>query len=162
MNIERMLIRDEGSKLSVYWDTEGYPTIGIGHLIIKASVTRDEAIRHLDHQLGCSTQGVISHAQQSMLFGLDLALVHRSIKNQRYHQIYNQLDPVRQAAIQNMVFQLGAVGVAGFKNMWKSLEAKDWEGAKKHALNSRWAKQTPNRAKRVTDVLCDGNFDSYK
>ena len=33
--LSEMLKFDEGSKLTVYWDTEGYPTIGIGHLILK-------------------------------------------------------------------------------------------------------------------------------
>lgn len=34
MTLEEMLIYDEGRVLKVYWDHLGYPTVGIGHLII--------------------------------------------------------------------------------------------------------------------------------
>lgn len=33
LSIEKQLSIDEGKELSIYFDTEGYPTIGIGHLI---------------------------------------------------------------------------------------------------------------------------------
>ena len=46
-----------------------------------------------------------------------------------------------------MVFQLGKTGVSKFRNMWKALAEKNYIGASYEMLDSRWAKQTPNRAK---------------
>lgn len=37
----------------------------------------------------------------------------------------------------------------------------DYQNAADEALDSRWARQTPNRAKRVTDVIRYGDFRSY-
>ena len=63
-----------------------------------------------------------------------------------------------QRAVANMAYNLGVMGVLKFKKMLAALEAGDRELAAKEALDSRWAEQVPNRAKRVTDMIRgDGN-----
>ena len=52
-----------------------------------------------------------------------------------------------------MVFQLGKTGVSKFKNMWKALSEKNYIGASYEMLDSRWAKQTPNRAKAMANLM---------
>ena len=55
-----------------------------------------------------------------------------------------------------MVFQLGKTGVSKFRNMWSALKDETPPNYKKAAaemLDSRWAKQTPNRAKRMSDTM---------
>jgi lysozyme len=52
-----------------------------------------------------------------------------------------------------MVFQLGKTGVSKFRNMWKALAEKNYIGASYEMLDSRWAKQTPNRAKAMADLM---------
>ena len=49
-----------------------------------------------------------------------------------------------------MVFQLGKTGVSKFKNMWKALSALEYSTAASEMLDSRWAKQTPNRAQAMS------------
>jgi lysozyme len=51
-----------------------------------------------------------------------------------------------------MVFQLGETGVSKFKNMWKALEQNppEYTTAAMEMLDSRWAKQTPNRAEAMS------------
>jgi len=162
--LSEMLKFDEGSKLTVYWDTEGYPTIGIGHLILKLK-TKDMGIinRELSSHVGRTiTNGTITNSEQLKLFDSDLLKVRNSMsKYSPLWDVYSGLDDVRKTAIENMVFQMGAKGVNGFPSMLKALRGKDWVGAKKHALDSSWAKQTPNRAKRVTDVLLTGTYKGY-
>ncbi|UYD59259.1 baseplate central spike complex protein [Aeromonas phage avDM6] len=162
--LEKMLKFDEGSKLTVYWDTEGYPTIGIGHLILKLKTKDMGAInRELSSHVGRTVMnGTITDSEQSMLFAKDLDTVRSSMK--RYEDLwgtYVGLDAVRKTALENMVFQMGAKGVNGFPSMLRALRNKDWAGAKKHGLASAWAKQTPNRAKRVTDVIETGTYKGY-
>ena len=48
-----------------------------------------------------------------------------------------------------MIFQLGKTGVSKFKNMWKALSELNYVGASFEMLDSRWAKQTPNRAQEM-------------
>lgn len=161
LSIEKQLEFDEGKKLSVYLDTEGYPTIGIGHLIKRQKMAINQAIPYLDNELGRSTGGRISDSECSMLFGYDLAVVHRSIRHSSFYEAYTKLDPVRQSAIENMVFQMGAQGVAGFRNMWAAIRAQEWALAYGNGKDSRWYRQTKNRAERVLQTLRTGSTAHY-
>lgn len=58
-----------------------------------------------------------------------------------------------QRAIANMAFQMGLGGVLKFQKMLAALQARDYNAARREALDSAWAKQTPQRAKRVTDLF---------
>jgi len=52
-----------------------------------------------------------------------------------------------------MVFQLGPTGVNKFRNMWKCLSEENMVGASFEMLDSRWAKQTPNRANEMANHM---------
>lgn len=162
--IKKMLVKDEGVKNVLYWDHLGYPTIGIGHLILK-EVTKDPVKigAALSQQLGRNVHAsvLLSDADVTYLFNKDLDAVKRGIGASSLGAVYAKLDPVRQAALENMCFQMGVTGVCKFKKMIAALEAKDWKEAKRQGLDSGWAKQTPNRAARVTGVLETGNVDAY-
>ena len=58
MTLYEMLRFDEGEKLQVYKDTEGYWTVGIGHLLTK-NPTKEQAIACLDKELNRVTSGVV-------------------------------------------------------------------------------------------------------
>ena len=60
------------------------------------------------------------------------------------------MDEVAEEIIIEMVFQLGKTGVSKFKNMWKALSGVDYTTAAMEMLDSRWAKQTPNRAEAMS------------
>ena len=42
-----------------------------------------------------------------------------------------------------------------FKNMIKALQNRDYKQASIEMLDSRWAKQTPNRAKELSDAMAN-------
>ncbi len=67
----------------------------------------------------------------------------------------------RRAALVNMVFQLGLTGVLKFRKMIQYLKVGNYEAAADEGLDSKWARQTPNRARRVTEVIRTGTFSSY-
>jgi lysozyme len=50
-----------------------------------------------------------------------------------------------------MIFQLGGNGVSKFRKMWQALQQDppDYAEASAQMLDSRWAKQTPNRAQEM-------------
>ncbi len=54
-----------------------------------------------------------------------------------------------------MVFQLGGNGVSKFPKMWQALQQDppDYAEASVQMLDSRWAKQTPNRAQEMADHM---------
>lgn len=131
------LKQEEGLKLVAYQDHLGFWTIGYGRLI--------------DERKG----GGISEAEAEYLLRNDVAKVTSALAAQCQGWV-DMPDNIRRATA-NMAFQLGINGVLAFKKMWAALRSKDWDEAAKHALDSKWAKQTPNRAKRVADLIRKGD-----
>ncbi|MGL4521477.1 MAG: glycoside hydrolase family protein [Bacilli bacterium] len=164
MTIEEMLRRDEGVRVSVYWDHLGYPTIGIGHLILfKKTKNSAEINKALSEQIGRKvTDGRITDQEVSVLFAKDVAKVKSDIvRNAKVGPVYATLDDCRKMAIENMSFQMGVGGVAKFNQMLIALARKEWAAAQRAMLDSTWAKQTPGRANRVSKIILNGNLASY-
>ena len=55
--------------------------------------------------------------------------------------------------IVEMVFQLGMSGVSKFKKMRTALENQDYAEASAQMLDSKWAKQTKNRAEHLAEIM---------
>ncbi|MEI9815999.1 glycoside hydrolase family protein [Enterobacter hormaechei] len=161
MNITDMIIYDEGEKLTIYKDTEGYWTIGVGHLLTK-SPSKDEAIRQLDKLVGTGHYGYINKQESRKILEIDINQTIKQIGRTELINVYTSLDIIRRTALVDMCFQLGVQGVLQFKKMIQHLNAREYEKAADEALNSKWARQTPNRAKRVTDVIRYGDYRGYK
>nr|6ZX9_C Chain C, Vpr protein fused to T4 lysozyme [synthetic construct] len=161
-NIFEMLRIDHGLRLKIYKDTEGYYTIGIGHLLTK-SPSLNAAKSELDKAIGRNTNGVITKDEAEKLFNQDVdAAVRGILRNAKLKPVYDSLDAVRRAALINMVFQMGETGVAGFTNSLRMLQQKRWDEAAVNLAKSRWYNQTPNRAKRVITTFRTGTWDAYK
>ena len=127
---------DEGFRAKPYRDTEGKLTIGYGTLI-EDGITMEEADWLLRHRLG--------KAREALLEGKHAPLV-RSVLPQEAVDI-----------IEEMCYQMGVEGVYGFRKMWAALERGDYHEAAKEMLDSLWASQTPNRAKRLASRMRDIN-----
>nr|4DKL_A Chain A, Mu-type opioid receptor, lysozyme chimera [synthetic construct] len=161
-NIFEMLRIDEGLRLKIYKNTEGYYTIGIGHLLTK-SPSLNAAKSELDKAIGRNTNGVITKDEAEKLFNQDVdAAVRGILRNAKLKPVYDSLDAVRRAALINMVFQMGETGVAGFTNSLRMLQQKRWDEAAVNLAKSRWYNQTPNRAKRVITTFRTGTWDAYE
>ena len=55
--------------------------------------------------------------------------------------------------VMEMCYQLGVGGVSKFKKTIAYLQNKQWEEASVEMLDSLWAKQTPNRAKELSNRI---------
>lgn len=131
--LKKELTSDEGEVLHEYKDSLGYSTIGVGRLIDKrkgGGITHEEAMHLLDNDITKKTAQVVDALPW----------------------IINHPDDVQRAVI-NMAFQMGIEGLLGFKNTLALIQAKKYREAADNALKSKWAQQTPNRAKRVTDMI---------
>src|SRR5699024_12529627 len=73
-------------------------------------------------------------------------------------------DEARQGVLLKMCFQMGigsaahGTGLLGFKNTLAMIERGDYESAAQGMMNSVWAKQTPNRAKRLAEQMRTGEW----
>lgn len=162
MNIFDMLRIDEGLKLELYKDTEGFWTIGIGQLITK-NPSKDVARAELDKLMGRVCNGRITRVEAETLFNRSVEKARAGVmRNAKLKPVYDSLDEVRRCALINMVFQMGEAGVAGFTNSLRLLQQKKWDEAAVNLAQSRWYKQTPNRAKRVISTFKTGNWKAYE
>ena len=127
-----------------YHCSEGYPTIGIGTKIGPKNADLD------------LYQFKVSESVAKMMLDDELMSIRKELVKHRW---YTDLDSHRQDIIKSMCYQMGVAGVFKFKKMIKALEVKDWEEAARQALDSLWAKQTPDRANRHADVLLTGDLD---
>ncbi|ANA49469.1 baseplate hub subunit and tail lysozyme [Salmonella phage vB_SnwM_CGG4-1] len=164
MNIFDMLRIDEGLKLEIYKDTEGFWTVGIGHLLTK-NPNKSVAISELDRLVGRNTSGKITKAEAEKIFNADVEkAISGILSNSVLRPVYTSFggDSARMAALINMVFQMGVAGVAGFKNSMALLKAKDWDRAAVNLAQSKWYRQTTNRATRVINTFKTGNWKAYE
>ena len=66
---------------------------------------------------------------------------------------YKDMPPEIQGVIIEMCYQMGFSGFKKFKRAIANMQDKNWKGASDEMLDSRWAKQTPNRAKRLSEIV---------
>jgi len=138
-NIRDLLINDEGLRLERYLDTEGKPTIGVGHLLPPDSdvqtITYEECMQMLDDDI-CAHK-----------IDLDVNLPWA-----------RALDDVRYAVLLNMAFNLGINRLLGFKKTLACCRVHDWEGMKREMLDSKWARQVKGRATRLAEMVVSGEW----
>ncbi|WP_375752616.1 glycoside hydrolase family protein [Enterobacter roggenkampii] len=159
--LTEMIKYDEGVKYSLYKDSLGFYTIGVGHLVTK-STNKNTALDILDKKFGRVTKGVITSDEAEDLLLEDIQSTIIGIQNNpTLSKLYNSLDSIRKFALINMCFQLGVDGVAGFKKSVAALLKKDWDEAEKQLKDSLWYLQTTNRAKRVISVFKTGTLNAY-
>ena len=141
MNLERLMEsvkKHEGYRNKVYLDTLGKRTVGVGHLCVEDFWEDDKEYeeKFLMEILADDLQNAIKGA--------------RELKEE--HSC-TDIDEIAQEILDEKVFQLGKNGVSKFRNMWKALAEKNYIGASFEMLDSKWAKQTPNRAKSMAELM---------
>lgn len=131
--LREQLIRHEGYRQFPYRDTVGKLTIGCGRNLDDVGISRTEAETLLDWD--------IAHAEAGL--------------RQRYVW-FPDLDPVRQAVLVNMTFNMGLVTLGQFRNTLAMVASGDYEGAALGMLQSKWATQVGNRAKELAEMMRTG------
>ncbi len=122
--------RHEGFRSKVYDDSLGKPTIGYGFLIDALVLDEDIAEMILDRKL--EKLKLVVHKTFPWLADQPKEVIH---------------------AIYNMSYQMGPNTVAKFKKTLTYLKNKDYSKAAIEMLDSKWARQTPGRAKELSDTI---------
>jgi lysozyme len=136
---------EEGLRLKAYICPAGVKTIGYGHNLEKAP--------YFDHN---KIPDEITQDQAEAILFYDLG--EKLAEMRRKWNRFDEFDPARRDAFLNMAYQLGVNGFLAFERLRSAAMSRDWETAHKQALNSRWAKQTPARAKRVAGQILTGKY----
>ena len=122
--------KHEGFVEHVYDDSLGIPTIGYGFaikdLVLDEDIAEDILIRKLERL--------------------------KRNANSRFRWL-EDMPVVVQEVILNMCYQLGVTGVSKFRRAISALQEGDWDEAANEMLDSLWARQTPNRAKELSNIV---------
>ena len=122
--------KSEGFRSKVYKCTEGYDTIGYGFAIKDLVLSEDICDMILERKLA-------------------------ELKLRVYHQFpfLEDCPEEVQDVIIEMCYQIGVKGVSKFSKTIDHIMRKDYRSASSEMLLSKWARQTPNRAKKLSDQM---------
>ena len=140
MNHDKLLEsvkKHEGFRDTVYLDTLNKRTVGYGHLCVEDHWEDGKKYdkEYLEEVLEKDLQSAIDQADD-MCSNLTIS------------------DDAKIIIIE-MIFQLGGTGVSKFRKMWAALQEDPPNYFEAHVqmLDSRWAKQTPNRASEMAEQM---------
>ena len=152
VNIVRQQLReDEGFRNNIFRDTVGKRTVGFGFNVDDPTVSKllpPEVVmggRPLNEK---EAEGVLNK------------LIDRAAGDAKAfvgEDVFNKLDPVRQSVLVNMSFQLGSPRLRTFKKFRDALQKGDFERASFEIMNSKFARQVPNRASRNSKRIRKGS-----
>ena len=141
MNRERLLksVKEhEGFRSKVYLDTLGKRTVGYGHLCVEDHWEDDK-----EYEWGYLEE-ILHKDLREAIAGADELIEQHNCKD---------LEGQAKEVVVEMIFQLGKTGVSKFKKMWEALSEYNYIGASFEMLDSKWANQTPNRAKKMAALM---------
>lgn len=132
---------DEGVRYSPYRDTKGFLTVGVGHNLDASPLPDGWAYPLTDDMVDV----LLGSDLQNVFDDLDSALPW-----------WADLNDARQRVICNMCFNLGLTKLLGFVNTLTAMRQGRYADAARGMLNSAWASQVGNRAKRLATVMEKG------
>jgi len=124
------IARHEGLRLTPYRCTAGKLTIGYGRNLDDRGIREEEARVMLQNDISEVIAVLRSHLPW-------FAAAHNAV----------------QWVLVNMGINLGTSGLLKFKRTLAYLEAEQYNSAADEMLDSLWAKQVPNRAKELSDMI---------
>ena len=128
MSLIESIKKHEGFVPTVYKDSLGIDTIGYGFAIKDLFLNQDICDTILERK--------VSHLLEKV--------------NKKFTW-YKYMPPEIQDIVVEMCYQMGVYGFSRFKKTIAYLQDKKFEEASVEMLDSRWAIQTPNRAKELSN-----------
>jgi lysozyme len=133
LDVAETLKHEEGFRATAYEDNGGW-SIGYGHHVgFRPANVWTEAIatRVLDEDIETATTAA------RYVYGLE----------------FDQLEAGPKTALILMAYQMGGCRLGKFTHMLYAMHHGDWSTACAQALDSQWAEQTPQRARRVAALF---------
>ena len=135
MSLKERIKRHEGKRYQPYEDSEGILTVGYGRNLRDVPFSANEIELMFDNDFLRASLGAESF------------------------DAYQQMNEIRRGVLTEMVFQMGVNGVSKFKKFLAASFAHDWTRAADEMLDSRWAKQTPERARELAKLFMRGTYE---
>lgn len=137
ITLQNEIADDEGVKYETYNCSLGHLTGGIGHLITEWDTD------YYDKPVGTK----IPNEKVEEWFAVDINVTLSDC--QEIFPDFNNLPEEAQLVIANMCFQLGRPRLSQFRKFIAAINNADWIKASEEMEDSRWHKQTTERAERL-------------
>ena len=130
MDLIDKIKKHEGYVGVVYKDSLGIDTIGYGFAIKDLELDRDICDEILVRKL-------------------------KDLKSKVENKFdwFKYMPPEIKDVVLEMCYQMGVYGFSCFKKTIAYLQNKQWKEASVEMLDSRWAQQTPNRARTLSNIV---------
>ena len=132
---------DEGVVYEIYEDHLGYPTFGVGHLVLDTDP---------EHGQPVGTPVSEERVKECFEKDLDTAISECAVL---YGDAWEGFPGEVQEVLVNMLFNLGRPRLSKFKNFNKNILEHNWAGAAPEGLDSLWARHVGARAHRLMERL---------
>lgn len=133
---------DEGVVNEIYLDHLGYPTFGVGHLVLES-----------DPEHGQEVGTPISEERVKDCFEKDLDLAISECVALYGADVWEAFPGEVQEILVNMMFNMGRTRLSKFKNFNSALSVGDWKEAAVEGRDSLWYRQVTNRAERLMNRM---------
>jgi lysozyme len=147
MNVYELIKKHEGERLKPYKCTAGKWTIGVGFNFDDNKLPEDINKYMTEH-------GEITQEMSDRLLTISVGWAARDC--QALFPEFDNFSPRRQTALIDWMFQLGYYKASRFVNSVHLINTGRWEDAAANMMKSKWAQQTPNRAKEITKMIEEG------
>ena len=137
-NVFEQLKIDEGVVYEVYKDHLGYPTFGVGHLVLDS-----------DPEFGADVGTSVDEERVKDCFDKDLEIAISECHALYTEESFNDFPGEVQEILVNMMFNMGRTRLSKFRKMNAALLEGDWKTAAVEGRDSRRHKQVTNRAERL-------------
>lgn len=142
---------EEGYREAPYWDTRNFPTVAGGIRIGPQNVPLNQYQFTVPRPVGDVWKQCLVDAKTASMNRQPAIMAALA-----------QCNDARRDILYSMAYQMGVAGLAGFTNTLSMISRGDFADAAGGMLNSLWARQTPDRARRHAEVMRSGNYDAYK
>ena len=133
---------DEGVVYEIYHDHLGYPTFGVGHLVLES-----------DEEHGQPVGTPVSEERVKECFENDLNIAIRECDALYEDGTFDNLPDEVQQILVNMMFNMGRTRLSKFKKMHGAILEGDWKTAAVEGRDSKWYQQVTDRAERLMSRL---------
>jgi lysozyme len=129
---------DEGVEYVIYNDHLGYPTFGVGHLVLES-----------DEECGKPVGTPVTEERVRACFERDLDTSISECGTLYGEGAFGELPDEVQQILVNMMFNMGRPRLSKFKNFNSAIAESDWARAAVEGRDSIWYRQVTNRAERL-------------
>lgn len=127
------LSKEEDYRRLPYVDTRGIETIGYGRNLEDVGISEEEAAYLMQNDI-----------------------IRAISELQKNAKIFNTLSEPRQIVLIDMCYNLGIGRLMMFNKMWGAIAQSNYREAAKQMLDSKWAKQVGDRAKKLAYLMETG------